>query len=671
MHQFIRVSALLGLLFCCTLAKATPINPITVNLESGPVSVVAGSPGTASYLVSVDAGVRPNATLSMNITTSQPWATVSQATSTCITPTTTCTSPIRLSPGQHCCLMLAIDGTQLAAGGNYTLAPFVATNPAGFGGNAAPQAVTVTAAPTSYTVTIAEGTHGAVAPLGQQTVVANGSTSLLTAAPASGYIVDYWLYTGTNTYSYQGGGLNSTFYDVTEDATIEAFFVPYTASITVPAAPTEVVALNNATTTSASLSWSAPNTDGGTAITNYKVTPYIGAVAQTTTTVGDVLTTPITGLTAGQSYTFTVQAINTSAGSYTAAYGPAGYSSAVIMPTASIVATPSSLALKAGGRARTITFYNNSGAAIEGTALNVPTLPTVENYTTTCLGTISAGSSCTVTIVPGNTATSGCTDGTTLPVAEVVRLTTNIGGPYTANVYVLGYGCRYQGGYIYSINDTTPTTSSIGGSVVTTSDQSTGISWSVDSTSIWGIDEQSLTTLPYPNDAAPMYYLGQLAALITGQVDCNGSTDGSCNTNNIYTYYEQTPIMLNLYATGLCKQPLSNVGVICTAGTANCYNDWYLPSICEMGYFNSSFGINPNSGCGTQASPTLQNIQANLVDNGNVGSIAGGYWSSTEGSAFPQDTAWGQSFSTSGGSFQGLDAKGTQVGVRCSRALTI
>ena len=62
---------------------------------------------------------------------------------------------------------------------------------------------------------------------------------------------------------------------------------------------------------SATVSWSAPSSGG--APTSYKVTPYIGSTAQATKTVtGSPLptSTTVSGLTPGQSYTFTVQASN-------------------------------------------------------------------------------------------------------------------------------------------------------------------------------------------------------------------------------------------------------------------------------------------------------------------------------------------------------------------------
>jgi hypothetical protein len=78
----------------------------------------------------------------------------------------------------------------------------------------------------------------------------------------------------------------------------------------VPGAPANVNAV--AGNASATVAWTAPSS-GGSPLTSYTVTPYIGSVAQTPTTVTGsppATSATITGLSNGTSYTFTVTATN-------------------------------------------------------------------------------------------------------------------------------------------------------------------------------------------------------------------------------------------------------------------------------------------------------------------------------------------------------------------------
>ena len=108
-----------------------------------------------------------------------------------------------------------------------------------------------------------------------------------------------------------------------------ASFIKIAPTLSAPAAPSGVSA--TAGNGSATVSWTAPS-DGGSPITSYTVTPYIGSSAQTPTTVNGsppANQTTINGLTNGTTYTFTVTATN-SVGD-----GPASTPSNAVTPAAS------------------------------------------------------------------------------------------------------------------------------------------------------------------------------------------------------------------------------------------------------------------------------------------------------------------------------------------------
>ena len=115
---------------------------------------------------------------------------------------------------------------------------------------------------------------------------------------------------------------------------------------TVAGAPTAVTAVVG--DAQATVSWTAPSSDGGAAITSYTVSASPGS-ATATTSNGTTLTIVVTGLTNGDAYTFTVKATN-SAGDSTASSA----SSAVIpvdVPTGQVLTHllgTSSLSLQPG-----------------------------------------------------------------------------------------------------------------------------------------------------------------------------------------------------------------------------------------------------------------------------------------------------------------------------------
>ena len=102
----------------------------------------------------------------------------------------------------------------------------------------------------------------------------------------------------TDTYDTDDSSQFSLSYDMSSGSPVA----------TVPGAPTGATATaGNAT---AQMSWTAPASNGGSPITGYVVTPYVGSVAQPATAVGNVTSTPVSGLTNGTAYTFKVAAQN-------------------------------------------------------------------------------------------------------------------------------------------------------------------------------------------------------------------------------------------------------------------------------------------------------------------------------------------------------------------------
>ena len=307
----------------------------------------------------------------------------------------------------------------------------------------------------------------------------------------------------------------------------------------------------------------------------------------------------------------------------------------------SLTRSVENLALSVSGTARTITITNTGSESTSNLVVSNTDLPTGTTDTTIsddCPSALAGGGTCTVTITPGDTASSDnqavdCTTGTA-PEASVITVSADNATSVTSNVYVLGYGCQYQEGFVYSIDDTTAASGSIGGKVASLSDQSTSYPWGATS-EVGGISENS----------------------IAGANSCDGKSDGGCNTARIVDDANQT----------------GNVAAkLCNDYDSGAHKDWYLPAICEMGVQ----GTGSDAGCGT----IIPNIVTNLA--GLVGTttttdclfgancLSGYYWSSTEYSSLPQNFAWGQFFS-SGGSGQNGDDRGGQLGVRCSRALSL
>jgi hypothetical protein len=172
---------------------------------------------------------------------------------------------------------------------------------------------------------------------------------------------------------------------------------------TAPGAPTSVAA--TAGDKSAQVTWSAP-ANGGSPITSYTITPYIGTTAQTTTVITGnppVTTANVTGLTNGSAYTFTVTATNA------VGTGPASVPSQPVTPTAT--ATPAfvqQVSTHAAGQ--TSLSVTTPGNVTNGNRLVVEVADWSASHATTASVTDSAGDTFT------QVATATASDGTQLSV---------------------------------------------------------------------------------------------------------------------------------------------------------------------------------------------------------------------------------------------------------------
>ena len=450
-------------------------------------------------------------------------------------------------------------------------------------------------------------------------------------------------------------------------------------------------------------------------------------------------------MTASQQGSYTVQPLvsSTPVDTYRAqALTPSSITVSGVASTTPLTATPATLALSvdcpsAGGNCvyanaaltgqpREITITNTS-LTDTTTPLTVTSasFPTGTSITTdNCTGvSLAPQGTCTLTIKPGQESSSGtgnaaCTTGIQPNPGTITVNASSAPSPASSNVDVLSYGCIYQEGYVYSVDDTTATTGSIGGKVVSLTDQTprypNGIIWSsngqtghgsdgfdnqdVSYDTLPGIDETSTSSTSSPTFSAfqtffSTTYTNANPFTASSFNSCHGNSDGQCNTGNILTFYNKFitnntegnggtpkftassgPTPLSYYAAGMCSNYTIDASGNSPCSTGTCYNNWYLPAICEMGPASNG------SGCAAGTQNIISDFPA-LIGDPNAGSpstscsigtncLAGFYWSSTESSFGPQNLAWDEYFST-GGSGQNAVNKGNLLGVRCSRALTL
>ncbi len=138
----------------------------------------------------------------------------------------------------------------------------------------------------------------------------------------------------------------------------------------VPTVPTTVAA--TAGNLQATVSWHAPTSNGGSSITGYTVTPYVGTTAGTPQSVSaNTLSTTMTSLLNGTTYTFQIYATNA------VGPGPAATTSAVT--PAAVPGAPTNVLATAGNAQATVSWSapSNGGSTITNYAVPLVRFGTV------------------------------------------------------------------------------------------------------------------------------------------------------------------------------------------------------------------------------------------------------------------------------------------------------
>ena len=288
-----------------------------------------------------------------------------------------------------------------------------------------------------------------------------------------------------------------------------------------------------------------------------------------------------------------------------------------------ITLSTSSLALQASGQPRTllITALANANDVHYSIA---PALPNGTTISPSSCGDMLQGETCLLTITPSSTpsAQAGATPDPS--IITVQGMNTNI---LTAAITVLTFGSQYQEGYVFKLDDTTPTSGSVGGTIAALADNSTAIRWDN--------GDDSLDT----NTDGHLF-------------------DGASNTINIIDVEGA-----GQYAATLCHDyDIDSAGhTPCQPGYI-CYNNWFLPAICQLGPTDAS-------GECLGAASMYDNLVSLTPSVGNF-STTELYWASTQyktqGGLF---YAWYELFSSTPN--PEIASTYDLLGVRCAKAMTL
>ncbi|MBA4211699.1 MAG: hypothetical protein C0449_01325 [Polaromonas sp.] len=290
--------------------------------------------------------------------------------------------------------------------------------------------------------------------------------------------------------------------------------------------------------------------------------------------------------------------------------------------------TPPAMGLAVSGTPRLATLSNTGALPIAQLTLAPEGLPAGTTLIHNCPDRLEPQASCRLMLLPGDQPSAAPGDAAARPAT--VRVSSASAPMAALLVSVITHGSVYQGGFVFAIDDSTPIGGSIGGKVAGLSDLPGQHHWSpaLGAAGVGGLD-------------------------VAGPNSCDGATDGACNTARIVALHGS-----GTYAAALC-----------TDSTEGGHSDWYLPTLCELGY---DLTIAPENFCGTGQQPRLaDNIRSNLIDlQSPVGNFdANLRWSSNERAADPDLWALASSTTTQNAFAGGQKVLAERL-VRCVRPLT-
>jgi hypothetical protein len=627
--------------------------PVTISFQNGTTSFAYGGDGTSNFLVTADSTLPFPITLSLQPSNNSWEKQVTIGNSAC-PGVSICSSPFTLKPGDSCCLMLDLDGTNLDLG-NYLLSPVVATTPATYKYTVSSPTVVKVA---GYSV------GGAVTGLEAELILTNNGVVLTTST--DGIFTFPTPLTEGSTYHVtvdtQPQGETCTVFHGTgvigrenvTDVEVNCSTNLYTVGGTVSGlAGTVTLLINDADPTTknanGNFNFLTPIAKGSP----YQVTVQNQPANQTCTVangtgvIGSANINNVSVTCSTNAYTVG-GTISNLVGKVTLLNDDANPTTIstngnFIFSTPIAQGSPYAVTVKTQPASQTCKVTNGTGimggtnvnnvsvtCLSQNTTLSVPSTGTIpvnngiRTFSVTNNGTTFTATNVKAVLPTGWTGvTQDSTNCASINPGQTCTLTFSSTEPYVAqgNIKITGDNISFP-----------PTTA-----FAFTMTANNYLVWQVSANTVQVVDTADLPTSPIQ--------WGNSVNIVNNSAF--SLTDGAINTNNIFS----TP----------------NIGI---SAAVNCYSStnggapagtWYLPAICQIG----------SAGQGAECSSGLANINTNLFQLG-FGGLSSGfppYWSSTSVIFNNPRLAWYNYLSIGSGHTQGGDFRPGVFRARCARSI--